>query len=197
MPGTKRWRCFTCSIPSNHSRTPAEVERYRLEPYVVAGDVYTHPMQQGRGGWSWYTGSAGWMYRLGLEHMLGCRRRGDVFEFDPCVPTGWSSFHVTFRVDGTTYEISVSNPFGICRGVHRATLDGETVPSSRVPLRLDGRTHHVEVEMGSPDDAGPATRARAEERLEARSHHHATAAPPQFRTSLPFSRAAPFRFATP
>ncbi|MFN7984585.1 MAG: glucoamylase family protein [Vicinamibacterales bacterium] len=154
--GDETLEMFHLLNPANHSRTLADVERYRLEPYVVAGDVYTHPMHQGRGGWSWYTGSAGWMYRLGFEHILGCRRRGQVFEIDPCIPASWPGFSVTWRIDTTTYRITVTNPSGMCRGVRRVAIDGRRVPPSRVPLMDDGGVHDVAVEMGGQDETADA-----------------------------------------
>ncbi len=87
--GDEAVELFHMLNPANHTRTPADVERYKTEPYVVAGDVYAHPAHAGRGGWTWYTGSAGWMYRAGLESILGLRRRGSTFEIDPCIPSSW------------------------------------------------------------------------------------------------------------
>ena len=135
--------------PINHTRTPADVERYKTEPYVVAGDVYARAPHAGRGGWSWYTGSAAWMYRAGLESMLGLRRRGDTFSIDPCIPSSWPSYEITWRVQSTRYEISVSNPDRQCRGVLTATLDGVSMDVAAIPLVDDGRTHNVQIVLGT------------------------------------------------
>ena len=135
--------------PINHTRTAADVERYKAEPYVVAGDVYARAPHAGRGGWSWYTGSAAWMYRAGLESMLGLRRHGDTFSIDPCIPLPGPSTEIAWRVRGTRYLISVSNPERQCRGVLSASLDDVVVDAAAIPLVDDGRTHHVRIVLGS------------------------------------------------
>jgi cyclic beta-1,2-glucan synthetase len=134
--------------PINHSRTPADVERYRAEPYVLAGDVYGRAPHAGRGGWSWYTGSASWLYRAGIESMLGLRRRGAVFSVSPCIPTSWPGFEMTWRFGNTTFAITVTNPKRVCHGVASVTLDDAPVPASAIPLADDGATHQVRVVMG-------------------------------------------------
>ena len=107
--GDEAMELFHMLNPVNHARTAADVERYKVEPYVMAGDVYSNPSHPGRGGWSWYTGSAGWLYRVGLEHLLGLRRHGTTFTIDPCVPAMWPGFQIRWRVGcGTTYTIDVS-----------------------------------------------------------------------------------------
>ena len=134
--GDEAVELFHMLNPVNHTRTPADVERYKAEPYVVAGDVYAHPPHAGRGGWTWYTGSAGWMYRAGLESILGLRRRGSTFEMDPCIPSSWPDYSIVWRFGRTRYEIAVSNPERRCRGVAEAELDGAPVePASDSPRR--------------------------------------------------------------
>jgi len=136
--------------PINHARTPAAVERYKVEPYVVAADVYAEPPHTGRGGWTWYTGSAGWLYRAGLESILGVRRRGERLEIDPCIPRAWEGFRVTLRHGATRYEIHVENPRGVSRGVAVVKLDGRVLegPAAAVTLVDDGGVHHVHVVLG-------------------------------------------------
>jgi len=134
--------------PINHTRTPAGVQRYKAEPYVVAGDVYGRAPHAGRGGWSWYTGSASWMYRAGLESMLGLRRRGETFSVDPCIPSSWPEYEIAWRVKGTRYVITVSNPERRCRGVLTASLDEAAIDAAAIPLVDDGRTHQVRVVLG-------------------------------------------------
>jgi len=134
--------------PVNHGRTSADVARYKTEPYVMAGDVYARPPHAGRGGWSWYTGSAGWMYRAGLESILGLRRRGETFVVDPCIPSSWPEYRLTWRFLDSRYEITVSNPMRRCRGVATATLDGAPVDWSAIPLLNDGGTHEVQIVLG-------------------------------------------------
>jgi cyclic beta-1,2-glucan synthetase len=153
--GDEAVELFHMLNPANHTRTWADVQRYAAEPYVVAGDVYAHPAHSGRGGWTWYTGSAGWMYRAGLESILGLRRHGATFAMDPCIPTSWPEFGLDWRFGRTLYEIRVTNPQGRCRGVAAAHLDGATVDPRRIPLADDGRTHRLSVVLG------PKTAARS------------------------------------
>ena len=146
--GDEAVELFHMLNPINHARTPAEVERYKVEPYVVAADVYAQAPHLGRGGWTWYTGSAAWMYRTGLESILGLKRHGGTFSITPCVPAAWAEFLVRWR-DGTTrYEIRVTNPDRVCRGVARASLDGAAVDAEAIPFAGDGGMHRVSVVMG-------------------------------------------------
>ena len=148
--GDEAAELFHMLNPVNHARTPADVARYQTEPYVMAGDVYACAPHAGRGGWSWYTGSAGWMYRAGLESILGLRRRGATFAVDPCIPASWPEYDIVWQFRSTRYEIAVSNPDRRCRGVASATLDGTPVNAAAIPLVDDGRTHQVRVVLGDP-----------------------------------------------
>jgi cellobiose phosphorylase len=146
--GDEAVELFHMLNPINHTRTGADVARYQTEPYAVCGDVYAHPAHPGRGGWSWYTGSAGWLYRVGLETILGLRRRGAVFEVDPCIPSSWPRYTVAWRLGHTLYEIEVLNPTRQNRGVGSAELDGAAVDARAVPLTDDGQVHRVRVVLG-------------------------------------------------
>jgi len=146
--GDEAAELFHVLNPINHTRTSADVDRYRGEPYVVAGDVCAHPEHAGRAGWTWYTGSAGWMYRAGLESILGLRRHGASFEVDPCIPASWPEYAITWRVGATRYDISVSNPERRCRGIASALLDGLPVDPGAVPLVDDGAVHLVRLVLG-------------------------------------------------
>lgn len=148
--GDEAVELFHMLNPINHARSMQEVERYKVEPYVVAADVYAHPRHVGRGGWTWYTGSAGWLYRLGIESILGLTRRGPTFAIDPCIPGSWSGYSITWRLGRTLYEIKVSNPSRYSRGIAQATLDGHAVDPSVIPLADDGLRHEVHVMMGEP-----------------------------------------------
>jgi cyclic beta-1,2-glucan synthetase len=141
---------FALLNPINRAGTPTDSSRYKVEPYVVAADVYSEPPHVGRGGWTWYTGSAAWMYRAGLEWILGCRLQGATLLLDPCVPRSWPGFAVTLRFRGTSYEIEVENPDGANRGLTRLRLDGVDLPAQqgRVPLVDDGVTHRVHATLG-------------------------------------------------
>jgi cyclic beta-1,2-glucan synthetase len=154
--GDEAVELFHMLNPANHARTAADAKRYGVEPYVIAGDVYSHPAHAGRGGWTWYTGSAGWMYRAGLESILGLRRRGSTFEMDPCIPSSWSDYSITWRFGRTRYEIAVKNPDHRCRGIAKAELDGAPVDPRAVPLVDDGGTHQVQLVLGGRKRPLPA-----------------------------------------
>jgi cyclic beta-1,2-glucan synthetase len=146
--GDRAEALFRLLNPIYRSDTPEKVMRYRVEPYVVAADVYSVPPHVGRGGWTWYTGSAGWMYRLGLEAILGLRRVGKWLRIDPCIPKGWPGYELTYRDGETSYRIRVGNPDGVNRSVKQVTLDGGVLPEGEIPLLGDGRQHEVCVQMG-------------------------------------------------
>jgi cyclic beta-1,2-glucan synthetase len=149
--GDKAGELFSLLNPINHASTRAGVYRYKVEPYVMAADVYAEPPHVGRGGWTWYTGSAGWMYRAGIEWILGVRVRGTELHLDPCIPRAWRGFQVTLRYHSSRYEIVVENPQGVARGVFSLELDGARVTggSRHIPLADDGATHQVRVVLGS------------------------------------------------
>ena len=130
--GDKAGELFAMLNPINHASTRAGVQRYKVEPYVVAADVYAEPPHVGRGGWTWYTGSAGWMYRAGLEWILGFRVRGGMLVLDPCIPRAWPGFEIRFRYHGARYEIRVENPHGVTRGVSSVELDGVPVAGAAI-----------------------------------------------------------------
>ena len=134
--------------PVYHAITPADVEHYKVEPYVVCADVYGASPHTGRGGWTWYTGSASWLYRVALEAILGLRLAGDRLRFEPCVPPSWPGYEITYRYRSATYRVRVENPTGTGRGVRSVTVDDQPVPGGIVPLRDDGRTHAVRVTLG-------------------------------------------------
>jgi cyclic beta-1,2-glucan synthetase len=155
--GDEAAELFHMLNPINHTRGPADVDRYKGEPYVLAGDVCAHPEHTGRAGWTWYTGSAGWMYRAGLESILGLRRHGATFEVDPCVPASWPEYAISWRVGRTRYEIRVANPGRVCRGIGRAEMDGEPVDARAIPIVDDGGVHQVRLVLGSAAQRAPGS----------------------------------------
>jgi cyclic beta-1,2-glucan synthetase len=148
--GDRAGELFSILNPINHAGTRAGVYKYKVEPYVAAADVYAEPPHTGRGGWTWYTGSAGWMYRAGIEWILGFRFRGAVLHIDPCIPRWWPGYRVTFRYHSATYELVVENPRGANCGVARLVADGKEIAKDarEVPLKDDGKTHRIEVTLG-------------------------------------------------
>ena len=131
--------------PVRHGDSPEEVARYKVEPYVVAADVYGAPPHTGRGGWTWYTGSASWLYRVGLEAILGFHLRGSRMQIEPCVPPGWPGYEITYRHGSAIYHVVVENTTGSGHGVRSLTLDGQAVPSGAIDLANDGKRHEVRV----------------------------------------------------
>ncbi|MBN1641383.1 MAG: cellobiose phosphorylase [Anaerolineae bacterium] len=145
--GTQAQALFDLLNPIRHSDQTG-AQRYRVEPYVVAADVYSVPPHVGRGGWTWYTGSAGWMYRLGVAGILGLQRKGKSFTVAPRVPRDWDRFSVTYRFGDARYRITVENPEAVEQGVQEMTLDGAEAPDLTIPLCDDGREHAIRVRMG-------------------------------------------------
>jgi cyclic beta-1,2-glucan synthetase len=141
--GERAFELFQMINPLNRSRTPDEVAIYQLEPYVVSADVYTAAGHVGRGGWSWYTGSASWMYRVGLEAILGFTKRSDRLSLDPRVPAGWEAFTIEYRHGRSRYRITVHQPSAARMGNQHVTLDGQELEGEVVMLSEDGRQHEI------------------------------------------------------
>jgi cyclic beta-1,2-glucan synthetase len=125
----------------------AAVERYRVEPYVLAADIYTSPEHPGRGGWTWYTGSSAWLWRFGIEGLLGLRRSGGTLIFDPCIPSAWPGFSATISIKGASTRVEVRNPHARCHGVYGLELDDRVIASNRVDLD-EAAGRHIVVHMG-------------------------------------------------
>jgi cyclic beta-1,2-glucan synthetase len=144
----RAWQLVGLLNPINHATTPATTAIYKVEPYVIAADVYAVPPHTGRGGWTWYTGSAGWMYRLLTETLLGLNREGDRLRLTPRLPTSWTSCKVQYRYRQTPYHISISRaPHGLLTE-EQVALDGNPIASGSIPLVDDGRAHSVEIRLG-------------------------------------------------
>jgi cyclic beta-1,2-glucan synthetase len=151
--GDRAFELFQLINPLERTRTAEGVATYRAEPYVVAADVYSAAGNVGRGGWTWYTGSASWMYRVGLEAILGFTREGDRFRLDPRVPSGWPEFGLEYRFGGATYRVTVAEPGRARAGGQVVEMDGEVLESEWVPLVDDGRAHEVTVRPKAPATA--------------------------------------------
>jgi cellobiose phosphorylase len=143
--------------PLSHARTSADADTYKVEPYVIAGDVYAVPGNEGRGGWTWYTGSASWSYRVALEGLLGFVKRGDCLRIDPCIPSKWDGFALEYRYGATTYAIEVRNPEHASRGVSEVSVDGSPATDGGVMLVDDGLLHSVTVVLGQLTAAPAST----------------------------------------
>lgn len=156
--GDKAGELFAMINPINHTRNRSAAARFRNEPYVTSGDVYSVPPHDGRGGWSWYSGSAGWMYRVGMEYILGLKVMGDRLVIDPCIPSRWPGFEAVLRRHGSVYEIKISNPESRNRGVARIEMDGEVIVEGKsIPLRKNDGFHRIHVVLGEVVDVARVT----------------------------------------
>jgi cyclic beta-1,2-glucan synthetase len=151
---------FAMLNPANHALSRADANRYKVEPYVVAADVYAAPGHVGRGGWTWYTGSAAWLQRAGVESLLGLRRAHGELVVDPCIPRAWPGFEATIRAGASRYRVVVENPQGVSGGVAHADLDGRPLPTRpfRFALDDDGLDHVVRIRLAEIADLRSAAR---------------------------------------
>ncbi|HEX7942353.1 MAG TPA: protein ndvB, partial [Gemmatimonadaceae bacterium] len=156
--GERAFELFQMLNPFNHARSADELSTYKVEPYVVAADVYTAEGHLGRGGWTWYTGSASWMYRIALEAILGFTRRGDTLSFTPRVPAAWPEFTIEYRFGNSVYTIVVHRPGDGINGDAEVSVDGVALETPHVQLVDDGRPHEVVVRSpaSSVSTAAPA-----------------------------------------
>ena len=141
--GNRAFELFQMLNPLTRTRTPQNVARYQVEPYVVAADVYAAEGHLGRGGWTWYTGSASWMYRVGLEAILGFTKRGDMLRLDPRVPAGWAEIGIEYRFGRTVYSIVVKRPHAARAGAQEVAVDGRVLETEVISLVDDGGRHSV------------------------------------------------------
>jgi cyclic beta-1,2-glucan synthetase len=141
--GGRAVRLLQMMNPIEHCRSPHDVERYKGEPYVGAADVYASPLQMGQAGWTWYTGSAAWMYRVWMDEVLGFELTGRSFTVRPALPANWDGFKLSYRHEKTTYEISVIRT----TGSPRVEMDGAVQTNGAVPLLSDGAVHNVVVHV--------------------------------------------------
>jgi cyclic beta-1,2-glucan synthetase len=137
----RAWDLASMINPINHALDKDAIHVYKAEPYVMAADVYAVAPHTGRGGWTWYTGSAGWMYRLMIESVLGLRRTGNVLTLDPRIPSGWDGFEVRYRFGSATYLIRLEA--GGAREGATLTLDGTALELHEIPLVDDGHLHRA------------------------------------------------------
>ncbi|MFI5386020.1 MAG: GH36-type glycosyl hydrolase domain-containing protein, partial [Fimbriimonadales bacterium] len=143
--GAEAVRLLRLMTPVNLASNP---ERYRVEPYVVAEDIYRLQGKVGMGGWTWFTGAAGWMYRIWLEEVLGFRLHGNTLSLDPVIPPEWPGFTIRYRYGKTLYTIQIRNPVGVTHGISKVEMDGLPCRSLDLSLVDDGVDHHVNVRMG-------------------------------------------------
>jgi len=147
----RAWELYAMLNPVNHGSEPKGIERYQVEPYVMCADIYAVPPHTGRGGWTWYTGAAGWMYQLTVETLLGLHLEVDQLRIAPCIPTHWPEYKVRYRYRETIYHLAIRNVGEPAAPGGRITLDGIVIEGDAIPLVDDRRDHRVEVVLGYPD----------------------------------------------
>ncbi len=134
--------------PLKRTATNQDIEKYMVEPYALASDIYTEPPYVGRGGWTWYTGSAATLYFVFVEEILGFKVRGDKFSINPCIPKTWGELSIRFQCKSASYKIKISNPKNLSTGVKEISFDGSKLASDSIPLLDDNHDHEVEIVMG-------------------------------------------------
>ena len=142
----RAWELLSIINPVNHAASAELISVYKVEPYVIASDVYALPPHTGRGGWTWYSGSAGWMYRLIVESILGLRREADKLHFEPCIPAHWPSFKMNYRYRETVYHITVRQTRE-ADDVTMLTIDDIERPDMVIPLVDDRKKHQVDLRI--------------------------------------------------
>lgn len=154
---TRAWEFYQMLNPVNHGDTAEAIARYKVEPYVMSADIYGAVPHTGRGGWTWYTGAAGWMYRLTIETLLGINLENGHLRIAPCVPADWTSFKVHYRYHETLYHISINCHTGHPQQVTSLLLDNVEIPTAsevgalngKFPVINDQQVHHVVIELNS------------------------------------------------
>ena len=131
--------------PIEHSRTKESAKKYKVEPYVVAADIYGAGNLAGRGGWTWYTGSSSWFYKAGIEYILGLKIKNNTLSLNPCIPKDWKEFSIKYKFERSIYNIKVSNPNGKNFGISEFKLNGEIIEEKEVKLVNDGKVYDIEI----------------------------------------------------
>ncbi|MDR3271591.1 MAG: glycosyl transferase family 36 [Peptococcaceae bacterium] len=141
--GDKAVALFQMLNPIHHARTEREARRYKTEPYVMAADIYANAQHSGRGGWTWYTGAAGWMYQAGMESILGFYAQGEKIRLNPCISPEWPEYRIDYRYHSARYHILVRNPQKKMRGISQLFLDEQEITGVEITCVDDGREHQV------------------------------------------------------
>ena len=150
--GKQAGALFDLLNPIFQSDSEEKASVYRVEPYVICADIYSKSPYVRRGGWTWYTGSAAWMYRLGLEAILGFQKIGNTLHIDPVIPPDWDGFEIRYQFGESVYLIQVNNPEHVAQHVRQILLDGQLLNNGSIPLVDDQQEHRVVVTMGNQDE---------------------------------------------
>lgn len=143
--GDKAAEYFKIINPIEHSRTKEAVNKYKVEPYVVAADIYGVGNLVGRGGWTWYTGSSSWMYKAGMEYILGLKIKNKMLSIQPCIPADWKEYSIRYQYRSSVYEIKIKNPEGKTTGVSKFIVNGEEIEEKQIKLIDNRKIYEIEV----------------------------------------------------
>ena len=133
--------------PIEHARTKDAAKKYKVEPYVIAADIYGAGNLAGRGGWTWYTGSSSWFYKAGIEYILGIKIKNGILKIEPCIPKDWKEFSAKYKYGRSIYNIKVKNPNSRNKGIQKMLLNGQEIEEKQIKLTDDGRINEIEIEM--------------------------------------------------
>lgn len=133
--------------PIEHARTKDAANKYKVEPYVIAADIYGQQNLAGRGGWTWYTGSSSWMYIAGIKYILGLNIEYGYLKIKPCIPSDWKEYSIRYKYKSSIYNINVKNPNGKVNEVSKVILNGEDVFDKKIKLEDNGGIYNVDVLM--------------------------------------------------
>ena len=151
--GDKATEYFRMINPIEHSRTKETAKKYKVEPYVIAADIYGAGNLAGRGGWTWYTGSSSWIYKAGIEYILGMKIKGNIekkkqtLTFNPCIPKGWKEYSIKYKYGNSVYNIKIKNPNGKNTGVEKFILNGKEIEEKEIVLEENAGINNVEIIM--------------------------------------------------
>lgn len=145
--GDKAGEYFRMLNPIEHARTKEAAKKYRVEPYVIAADVYSNTNLAGRGGWTWYTGSSSWFYKVGIENILGFRIQNNTIIISPCIPKEWKEYSIKYKYQNSIYNIVIKNLEGKNTGVNKFFLDGKEIEDKQIKLQDDNKIYNIEVIM--------------------------------------------------
>ena len=145
--GDKAVELFRMINPIEHSKTRESAQKYKVEPYVIVADIYSHENLSGRGGWSWYTGSSSWMIKLGIEYILGLKIEKGILSIKPCISSEWKEYSISYKYGNSIYNIKVENPNNKNTGVESFILNGQEIEEKQVKLIDDGRVYDIKIIM--------------------------------------------------
>lgn len=145
--GNKATELFRMINPIEHARTKAEAQKYKVEPYVIPGDVYGQGNLAGRGGWTWYTGSSSWMYEAGLKYILGLQIEKGFLKINPCIPNDWKEYIIRFNNEMSIYNITIKNPHSKNTGIEKFILNGNEVKEKQIKLSNNNEIYEIEIIM--------------------------------------------------